>query len=99
MSHPMAWYITWTTYGDMAHGDARGSFLDRTYLLPDPERERGGQSQMTGDAVYLTDEQRAAADKSLVEECRAQGWELHARNVRRITYVRWYRQHARARSC
>ena len=51
MSYPMAWFMTWTTYGTWLHGDARGSFLDQTYLPPGPEMEEAGRSQMTGDAV------------------------------------------------
>jgi REP element-mobilizing transposase RayT len=82
MSYPMAWFITWTTYGTWLHGDARGSFLNQTYLPPDPEMEEANLSQMTGDAVCLTDQQRAIVDTTLVNECLAQGWQLHARNVR-----------------
>jgi len=37
---------------------------------------------MTEEAVYLTDEQRAVVDAAMVAECAAQGWVLHARNVR-----------------
>src|SRR5262249_59133834 len=44
--------------------------------------EEANRGQLTGEAVYLTDHQRAIVDTSLVDECLAQGWELHARNVR-----------------
>jgi len=82
MDHPIAWFVTWTTYGTWLHGDARGSFLDRTYLPPDPEREAANRRAMTGEVVYLTEHRRALVDAALVAECQAQGWELHARNVR-----------------
>src|SRR5438067_736334 len=80
--HPLAWFITWTTYGTWLHGDARGSFRDRTYLLPDRNLEEANRSEMTGDLVFLTDRQRTLIDAALVSECLAQGWQLHARNVR-----------------
>jgi hypothetical protein len=82
VNYPLAWFITWTTYGTWLHGDARGSFADRTYLPPNPELERANRSEMAGDAVYLTDPQRASVDATLVNECLAQGWQLHAHNVR-----------------
>jgi hypothetical protein len=82
MTHTIAWFITWTTYGTWLHGDARGSFRGRTYLVPNPELEEANRSEMKGDVVYLTDRQRAIVDATLVNECQAQGWQLHARNVR-----------------
>jgi REP element-mobilizing transposase RayT len=82
MSYPIAWFITWTTYGTWLHGDPRGSFRDRTYLPPHPEIEKANRSALTGDIVYLTDRQRAIVDAALVNECSAQGWHIHAGNVR-----------------
>ena len=84
MAYPMAWFITWTTYGTWLHGDARGSFLDRTYLRPNAELEAANRAQMTGEVVSLTDQQRAIVDAAIVNECLAQGWVLHARNVRSV---------------
>src|SRR5262245_17073572 len=69
-------------YGTWLHGDARGSFLHRTFLPPDPDREDANRLQLTGDVVYLTDRQRAIVDATLVKECLTQGWQLHACNVR-----------------
>jgi len=82
MDYPVAWFITWTTYGTWLHGDARGSFQNRTYLPPDAELERANRAAMTEEVVYLTEQQRALVDAVLIAECQAQGWELHARNVR-----------------
>jgi len=81
-TYPRAWFITWTTYGTWLHGDPRGSFLDSTYVPPDLALEETNRAQLTDDAVYLTDHQRAIVDASLVDACLAQGWEPHARNVR-----------------
>ena len=76
------WLLTWTTYGTWLHGDARGSFLGRTFPSPDPDREQANRSAMPGDVVYLTDHQRAIVDATLVNECLAQDWHLYAYNVR-----------------
>jgi hypothetical protein len=82
MDFPLAWFITWTTYGTWLHGDARGSFLDQSYVPADPDLERINRAQMTGEAISLTEVQRAIVDDVLVRECASQGWRLHARNVR-----------------
>jgi hypothetical protein len=82
MVYPMAWYITWTTYGTWLHGDSRGSYLDRQYLPPDRELEESMRSELSGEKIFLTESQRALVDAALVKECAEQGWILHARNVR-----------------
>jgi REP element-mobilizing transposase RayT len=82
MSHPLAWFITWTTYGTWLHGDARGSFVDGKYQPPSAELERANRSAMTGEVIQLTSHQRSLVDAVLVNECQAQGWDLQAGNVR-----------------
>lgn len=82
MRYPLAWYLTWTTYGTWLHGDPRGSYLGSQHLPANPELEAAMRAEMTGDPVYLTDAQRQLVDEVLVKECAAQGWVLHARNVR-----------------
>jgi REP element-mobilizing transposase RayT len=83
MDQPLAFLITWTTYGTRLHGDERGSF-DRIegYVQPSERRQLAAEALMTDDPVYLTPEQRAAVDAVLVERCAIEGWLLHARNVR-----------------
>jgi hypothetical protein len=73
MTYPLAWFITWTTYGTWLHGDARGSFLDQTYLRPNCELEQANGAAMTGEIVYLSGRQRAIVEATLVNECSAQG--------------------------
>ena len=82
MIFPLAWYLTWTTYGTWLHGDPRGSYLGSRFLTADLTLEVSMREEMTEDAVYLTDAQRALVDATLVSECAAQSWVLHARNVR-----------------
>ena len=58
MTFPLAWYLTWTTYGTWLHGDPRGSYFRSQYLPPDAEMEGSAGERMSEDAVYLTDHQR-----------------------------------------
>jgi hypothetical protein len=57
----------------VASPDARGSFLDDTYVPADPQLEKANRVEMTEDVVYLTEHQRAIVDAALVAECQAQG--------------------------
>lgn len=82
MLFPLAWYLTWTTYGTWLHGDPRGSHLGPIPMKPNPELEAAMRAQMTEEPVFLTDEQRKIVEKKIAEECAAQGWTLHALNAR-----------------
>jgi REP element-mobilizing transposase RayT len=83
MRWPLAYFITWTSYGTWLHGDDRGSFDGHgNYVPPDPARRRAAEELMTDDPVTLTDEQRAIVDAVIVKHCAIRGWVLHARNVR-----------------
>jgi REP element-mobilizing transposase RayT len=83
LKYPIAYFITWTTYGTWLHGDQRGSFdAEGNYIPPDSNLKAAAESAMTEGAVVLTDEQRRILDARLVELCRLGNWQLHARNVR-----------------
>jgi REP element-mobilizing transposase RayT len=83
VKYPLAYLITWTTYGTWLHGDERGSFdHSGNYVPPDAARREAAAALLVEDPVYLTPEQRAVIDAVLVEACARLGWELHARNVR-----------------
>ena len=82
MKYPLAWFLTWTTYGTWLHGDARGSHIGSHPLPPNPELEASMRAEMTEDVAILTDVQRALVGEAIVRECANQGWFLHARNVR-----------------
>jgi hypothetical protein len=82
MRYPLAWYITWTTYGTWLHGDPRGSFMGKHFIATNPELQDSMRAEMTSEPVFLTDAQRAIVDKAIATECEARGWVLHERNVR-----------------
>jgi REP element-mobilizing transposase RayT len=88
VSAPLAYFLTWTGYGQRLHGDERGSVdLDHnrrgTPLLPVDELRRSvEQASMTGPAVTLTLPMRAIVDSAIVELATERGWHLLARNAR-----------------
>src|SRR5262245_35670880 len=83
MDQPIAYFITWTTYGTWLHGDERGSFERRKgYVRPSERRRLAAEALMTDDPVRLTRDQRTAVEAAIVEYCALQGWVLHAVNVR-----------------
>jgi REP element-mobilizing transposase RayT len=84
MNDPIAYFITWTTYGTWLPGDQRGWVKRRQWVVqpPDPSREQQAHERMTDEVVVLTSEQRAIVDKVVVDHCRIRNWLLHARNAR-----------------
>ena len=86
MSDPLAFFITFTTYGTWLHGDERGS-VDREhnvvgepYLPPDQKRRKYEQN-LSG--LYLMDEpRREIALEAIRTKCRRKKWTLHACHVR-----------------
>ena len=85
---PVAYFITFTTYGTWLHGDRRGSvdpehnIYDTSYVAPDPRRQRCDGGQLRHPPVLLNNERRGSVDRAIREVCRHRGWELHALNVR-----------------
>lgn len=83
MPEPLAYFLTWSTYGTWLPGDARGWIEYRHgWQLPDPVRELEAAARMTEDACRLTLEQRAIVEAQVAETCRFRGWELFAVNCR-----------------
>ena len=81
---PLAYHITWTTYGTWLHGDERGSVESGVSGLqaPDEERSRLAQERMTQSAIVLDDCQRFLVQQVIEDHCRIRGWHIHALNVR-----------------
>jgi REP element-mobilizing transposase RayT len=83
MPEPLAYFITWSTYGTWLPGDERGWVEYRHgWRLPDPIRKLEAAARMTEDACRLDPEQRAAVEAQVAETCRYRGWTLHAVNCR-----------------
>ena len=83
MDDPIAYFLTWATYGTWLPGDSRGWVeYRRGWQFPDAVRELEAAGKMTEDACRLSVEQREAVEKQIAETCRHRGWHLHAVNCR-----------------
>jgi REP element-mobilizing transposase RayT len=89
MSSPLAYLITFTTYGTWLHGDDRGSagrednnrFGDE-YLPPDVSRRRFERSELVGESYHLDETRRTIVLGTIQEVCSHRGWQLLAAHVR-----------------
>ncbi len=80
---PLAYYLTWTTYGTWLPGDERGWVAKPgEFRAPDPKREEAARKLMTESALTLDVEQRCIVEDTIADHCRIRGWHLHARNCR-----------------
>lgn len=83
MPAPLAYFLTWSTYGTWLPGDERGWVLHgRGWRLPDPIRKLEAEARMTEDACRLDDQQRDEVESQIAETCHFRGWQLHAVNCR-----------------
>jgi len=87
-ARPLAYFITFSTYGTWLHGDARGSVdcehnqVGTPWLAPDPERHLAGRGRMTQEPYVLDAPRRAVVRDAVVEACQFRGWRLLALHVR-----------------
>jgi REP element-mobilizing transposase RayT len=83
MPEPLAYFLTWPTYGTWLPGDERGWVLyGRGSQPPDPIRKLEAEARMTEDTCILDDEQRRLVEDTIADHCRILGWKLHAVNCR-----------------
>ncbi len=83
MPDPLAFYLTWPTYGTWLPGDERGWVKHREGFQPsDSIRKMEAQSRMTEDACRLDEQQQSLIEGTITEHCRIRGWELYAVNCR-----------------
>ena len=83
MPEPLAYFLTWPTYGTWLPGDERGWIqFGHGWQLPDAVRKQEAEARMTEDACRLDGEQREVVEWQIAETCRVRGWELHAVNCR-----------------
>jgi REP element-mobilizing transposase RayT len=80
---PVAFFLTWSTYGTWLPGDSRGWVeYQHGFQLPDPILELESAARMTEDACRLAAHQRERVHKQVAETCAYKGWQLHAVNCR-----------------
>jgi len=85
---PLAYFISFRSYGTWLHGDTRGS-IDRfhnrygdPYLPPNETWHRHNRKQLKTAPFFLGARERASVEKVIRETCRIRKWDLHAFNVR-----------------
>jgi len=83
MGEPLAYFLTWTTYGTWLPGDERG-WVEKPgeFRAADHKREERARQRMTEPALTLDVEQRRIVEDTIAEHCRIRGWQLHAVNAR-----------------
>jgi REP element-mobilizing transposase RayT len=85
---PLAYFLTWTTYGTWLHGDARGSIdLDHNRpgnpVLPgDAQRAARARARMHELPLTLSPRQRETVAHAVRDHAAHRGWAIHALNVR-----------------
>lgn len=79
MPDPVAFFLTWTTYGTWLPGDERGwVWKGKGLREADPVKKAVAQERMTEPACALDEEQRALTEKTVRDHCAVRGWQLHA---------------------
>jgi REP element-mobilizing transposase RayT len=81
---PLAYFITWTTYGTWLTGDERGWCKRGSRVIepPDAALREAECLALTEEPVFLSQAQRNLVDAVIVKHCEIRQWILHTRNVR-----------------
>jgi REP element-mobilizing transposase RayT len=88
MSSPLAYFLTWTTYGTWLHGDERGSVDDehnrvRTpFLVPDAALRERRAGALKHAPFVMSETERDVVDAAIREHSLEVGWVISALNVR-----------------
>jgi len=76
---PLAYFLTWTTYGTWLPGDERGWVAKPGEFRPaDAILEQVSRSLMTEPSLILDPSQRDLAERTIADHCRCRDWHLHA---------------------
>jgi REP element-mobilizing transposase RayT len=83
MPDPLAFFLTWTTYGTWLPGDERGWVKKgEGFQPPQPQLQAWAKQRMTEEACFLDDEQREFVEKTICDHCAIRKWELFAVSCR-----------------
>jgi REP element-mobilizing transposase RayT len=81
--NPIAFFLTWSTYGTWLPGDGRGWVEYRHgFKLPDPILKLECAARMSEDACRLAPDPRDCVNQQVLETCLHKDWLLHAVNCR-----------------
>lgn len=80
---PLAYFITWTCYGNFLPGNQRGwTKWHKGDQVPQPLLEDWCRDQMSESLVLLDASQREIVNAVVTQQCEIRGWSLHAVNCR-----------------
>ena len=84
MADPLAYFITWTTYGTWLPGDDRGWVEDGVpgIQAADAWKRAEASAKLTAAPVVLNASQGATVERTIRAHCEYRGWRLHAVNAR-----------------
>lgn len=83
MPDPLAYFLTWTTYGTWLPGDERGWVRrGKGFQLPDPIIQEKAAEKMTEPSCLLDSDQRLIVEETIRRHCKLRRWELHAVSCR-----------------
>jgi hypothetical protein len=83
MGDPLAYFLTWTTYGTWLPGDERG-WVERPgqFRPPNPRLKAAAESLLKEAPCVLDAEQRRLVEETIAKHCTIRGWHLHIVNCR-----------------
>ncbi|HUR54021.1 MAG TPA: hypothetical protein VMZ71_07810 [Gemmataceae bacterium] len=85
---PLAYFLTFTTYGTWLHGDAPGSVnhdhneFGTPFIEPDAALRSAVRFKMAQEPLALDEPCRGVVRDAIIAECRFRGWHLLALHVR-----------------
>lgn len=88
MKYPIAYHITFTTYGNWLHGDERGSInkdhnqYGSDFLSPNSGLQKKELIHLKNPSVTLDKNVREIVLKAILRVCGYRGWTAHAVHVR-----------------
>lgn len=88
MSNPLAYFITWSCYGQRLHGDERGTVdrdnnrVGRAFIAADARRVEYEARRLKHPPTLLDDAMRACVDQTIRDHADFRRWRPLAINVR-----------------
>jgi REP element-mobilizing transposase RayT len=88
MSEPLAYLLTWTTYGSWLPGDKRGSVdgmhnvYGEEFAPADAKRRAANAAKLSRPPFRLNHAARVMVQKAIIEHCAFRQWDLVSMNVR-----------------
>jgi REP element-mobilizing transposase RayT len=88
MAEPLAYFLTWTTYGTWLPGDERGwvhhsgKARGISRREGEPSLKEAAERALKTSPVVFSPEDRTLVESQIRETCRFRGWTIHALEVR-----------------